>query len=83
MKTLTLFAVKFLAVLSANASFIWAIIEFILYLVKDKEFNWWSVWTFLISVATGIISLLLLIAIEPRKKTFADNFSRLKSLQGK
>ena len=22
----------------------WAIIEFILYLVKDKEFNWTSVW---------------------------------------
>lgn len=22
----------------------WAIVEFILYLVKDKEFNWTSVW---------------------------------------
>ncbi len=23
---------------------IWAIVEFILYLVKDNPFNWWSLW---------------------------------------
>lgn len=33
---------------------IWAIIEFILYLVKDRPFNWWSVWTTCICLACGI-----------------------------
>jgi high-affinity Fe2+/Pb2+ permease len=55
MKVISLLVVKVLAVIVANLAFFWAIIEFILYLVKDKVFNWWSVWTFCISVAVALV----------------------------
>lgn len=31
-----------------SASLLWTIVEFIMYLVKDDKFNWWSVGTVLI-----------------------------------
>lgn len=44
-----------LALLASVAS-IWAIVEFILYLVKDDPFNWWSV----ISVAVLYVLIIVL-----------------------
>lgn len=54
MKAISLIVVKVLAVISANVAFLWALIEFIIYLVKDTPFNWWSVWAFIISVVVAI-----------------------------
>jgi len=49
-------------------SFIWAIVEFILYLVKDREFNWWSVYTIVIC-GISVIVFGILTAILKAKKT--------------
>ena len=54
MKKNSLLVVKVLAVIVSNLSFFWAIIEFLLYLFKDKVFNWWSVWVFSISIVVAL-----------------------------
>ncbi|MDB4299647.1 hypothetical protein N9928_01200 [bacterium] len=70
MKTISLFTVKVLAVIGANLAFAWMCIEFILYLVKDRIFNWWSVWSFMICVvvAIAIVALVGFEAIKNRKE---------------
>ena len=50
MKRISLLIVKVLSVIVANLSLLWCLIEFILYLVKDKDFNWWSIWVFIIAI---------------------------------
>lgn len=45
--------------LGTFASCIWAIVEFILYLVKDKTFNWWSVWMILICGGATVLMFIL------------------------
>jgi hypothetical protein len=47
MKEISLLVAQVLAVTAARLSFFWAIIEFALYLLKDKVFNRWSVWSLL------------------------------------
>lgn len=59
-KAISLLGAKVLAVMSANVAFVWIIIEFILYLAKDKVFNWWSVWSFVISVVVAIAVVIIL-----------------------
>lgn len=68
MKIISLVVLQILAVIGANISFVWVIIEFILYLVKDKSFNWWSVWIFIISVVMAI-GLTLIVSIIKIKST--------------
>jgi uncharacterized membrane protein YpjA len=58
MKVIILLIVQVLAVIGANVGFFWACIEFILYLVKDKEFNWLSVWLFVASTILALGSVL-------------------------
>lgn len=51
---------------------IWAIVSFIIYLVKDIPFNWWSVWTFLICCFVtfcGFVLSAIYGAKEARKET--------------
>lgn len=40
-------------------SSIWAIVGFILYLVKDTPFNWWSIWSFLICIFMFLVNIAL------------------------
>ena len=55
MKTLLSGLIGFVAYLGSVVSFIWAIVEFILYLAKDKIFNWWSVWSILICIGVALL----------------------------
>lgn len=59
MKVIGLLAVKLLAIIAANLAFVWTIVEFILYLAKDRKFNWWSVRAFAISVVVAIALVLI------------------------
>lgn len=54
-----LLTIKLLAIISINVSFMWIVVEFILYLVKDDEFNWWSVYTLIISLLIVIVIMIL------------------------
>lgn len=74
MKVISLLVAKVLAIITANVAFVWAIIEFILYLVKDKEFNWWSVWAFVISVVVAIVLVIIasVMAVKNRNSAMAD-----------
>ena len=54
--------ITFIAILSGFSTYgcgIWAIIEFILYLAEDIPFNWWSIYTYIISLIVAIISWFL------------------------
>lgn len=64
MKTIILLIGQWISVIAAHVAFLWCIIEFILYLAKDKEFNWNSVWMFIISVVIFLICLILLLIIK-------------------
>ena len=74
MKVISLLVAQVLAVITANVAFVWAIIEFILYLAKDKVFNWWSVWAFVISVVVAIVvSIFALVAkTKARNKAWEE-----------
>lgn len=45
MKIILMFLTIVIAYIGITASAIWAIVEFILYLVKNDPFNWWSIGT--------------------------------------
>jgi phosphotransferase system glucose/maltose/N-acetylglucosamine-specific IIC component len=55
MKIIFTLLLQIIAYAGSVVSSIWAIVEFILYLVKDKAFNWWSVWMILICIGAGIV----------------------------
>ncbi len=59
----------FLAYLGATVSCIWAMVEFILYLVKDKPFNWWSIWSILIC-SCAAIALFIIGAVMSTKTKY-------------
>jgi len=58
MKIINLLIIQWIAVTSAKLTFLWVIIEFILYLVKDKPFNWLSIWLLSLSMLIILISIL-------------------------
>jgi phosphotransferase system glucose/maltose/N-acetylglucosamine-specific IIC component len=74
MKVVSLLVAQVLAVITANVAFVWGIIEFILYLAKDKEFNWWSVWAFVISAVIAIaITIIAAVAkVKQRNRAWDD-----------
>lgn len=55
MKVVLTSVAAIIAYLGSVVSSIWAIVEFILYLVKDKIFNWWSVWSILICAVLALV----------------------------
>lgn len=61
--------------LSFIISAIWAVVEFILYLVKDDPFNWNSVWCTIIGFVFMIIAFVMKAAMMERehKKMFSNN----------
>jgi len=62
MKRILLLVAVVLAIIIANVSLLWAIVELIIYLVKDDPFNWYSVWLtvigYILSIGLYIISVL-------------------------
>ena len=79
MKIISLLIIKSIAVVSANVTFLWGIIEFILYLVKDKAFNWWSVWCFIISVVIALVCVVFALIVKSKSRTTSINTGRFKS----
>ena len=74
MKPLLTGALAFIFYFGSCASCVWAIVEFILYLVKDKIFNWWSVW---LAVIFGVLALVMFIVIAIfSAKTRSDSYKR-------
>jgi len=66
MKTITTMIIMIISYIGCAVTPIWAIVEFILYLVKDREFNWWSVWTFIISIIVAIVSVTIMASIKSK-----------------
>lgn len=70
-------------------SCIWAMVEFLLYLVKDKPFNWWSVWSILICIVVvflGSILTLFLAAKEEHDTKISEKSSfqiKIEEMQAK
>jgi phosphotransferase system glucose/maltose/N-acetylglucosamine-specific IIC component len=79
MKTILFGAATFLSYLGGVVSAIWAIIEFILYLVKDRVFNWWSVWAILICIGVGVISFLFTVIFSVKENRTPKNLIKRKS----
>lgn len=83
---ITLGALIVLSYITISASSIWAIVEFILYLVKDHSFNWWSVWLIPIAILVTIVSSILIMLNKPtpvkKMNTNKSNFQkRLEELR--
>jgi uncharacterized membrane protein len=57
---------EFIIFLAMVCGLLWVIISFILYLVKDTPFHWWSVYTTTISVVTFFI-LMIVLAVRSNK----------------
>lgn len=79
MKIISFIVLQIIAVIAANVTFIWAIIEFILYIAKDKVFNWWSVWGFVISTLIAIV--LTIFAAVSKVKTQNKAWNEMKQRQ--
>lgn len=75
MKVLLTGVLAFIAYFGSVVSCVWAIVEFILYLVKDKIFNWWSVWSILLCAGLALfIFILSIVLIAKEKKDGIKNF---------
>ena len=79
MKIISLLIIQWIAVVAANVTFLWGIIEFILYLIKDKAFNWWSVWGFIISVVIALVCVVFALIVKSKARTTSINSGRFKS----
>ena len=75
-----------LAVITAvisKLSWIWPLIEFCLYLFKDKEFNFFSLWFMLISWIVAVVFILLAAFMNAKssESKFKSSFqSRLEQM---
>ena len=56
---LLIYIILMLSLFSIYGCGIWAIVEFILYLAKDMPFNWWSLYSCIISLITAVIFWIL------------------------
>jgi uncharacterized membrane protein len=84
MKVVLTSLLALIAYVGSTISCIWSLVEFILYLVKDKPFNWWSVWSILIFIGLGLIMLIHLFtkSIKNRNKSVEDfNLKRKSKFQ--
>lgn len=80
MKVVSTTILAVLAYLGSAVSCIWAIVEFILYLVKDKVFNWWSVWMILICGGLALVMFIFsaVFTVKARNES-VKNFTGKKS----
>jgi len=79
MKKLVLAVLGLISYFGSAASCVWAVVEFILYLVKDKEFNWWSVWMILICGVIAIVFIFTAAITDAKEKVSAAKFTPKKS----
>jgi|SRR6188508_176488 len=59
MKVVISLIITILSYISIGICSIWSIVSFLIYLVKDIPFNWWSLWSIIISIVVMIVSLVL------------------------
>jgi phosphotransferase system glucose/maltose/N-acetylglucosamine-specific IIC component len=59
MKVVSTILMAVVAYFGITVSCIWSVVEFILYLVKDKEFNWWSVYSIFICLFTSLFLVII------------------------
>ena len=71
MKT-TFYISTLILVIASKLSILWALIEFILYLVNKTPFNWWSIYSFVISVVLAILINVVaaFVAVKQERKKF-------------
>ena len=60
MKEIIKYIVLFIMGVSPYPSSLWVTVEFILYIAKDKPFNWLSVWACLVSIVLLFISIFII-----------------------
>jgi signal transduction histidine kinase len=74
--------IQFIAAIGLYGTSLWAMVEFILYLVKDKAFNWWSVYGFILSFIIVLV-FGLIINVKAQKnsinKRFEEQIQELKN----
>lgn len=84
MKTLSSIALVVVASIAASVTGVWAIVAFILYLVKDIPFNWWSVWAFVISlIMIPIAYVFTIVAAANERKEAVAKMSKNRTSAGK
>lgn len=81
MKTLIFAILTVLSYLSIIGCGIWAVVEFILYLVKDKLFNWTSIWCLIGGIVLMIVSAVFTMIFKHKEDREAprralSNFSK-------
>lgn len=69
MKVIISMALTILSYISIGICSIWTIVSFLIYLVKDIPFNWWSLWSIIISIVVMTVSIILTVVF----KTIHDN----------
>ncbi len=82
MKTLILLIITLISYLGAVLCPVWALVEFILYLVKDKEFNWSSLWLSIISYIL-IVVMIFINAFYENKKQYENRQQSFIKTHGK
>jgi hypothetical protein len=68
MKTITTGCLGLLFYFGTAASAVWIIVEFLIYLVKDKPFNWMSLWCFLALAGSSVIFLISSFVLSHKSK---------------
>lgn len=58
--------------IGAILSVIWAVLEFILYIAKDKVFNWWCIWTLIICVLLPIVVSVITLLKTVKNNSFSS-----------
>lgn len=56
-----IFYIKWVISFIGNLSGMWAAIEFLLYLFKEHQFNWWSVYILVTSLVLALLTDILII----------------------
>jgi len=67
-KVIAILVIKVLSIIDIIVSSFWAVISFIVYLVKDIPFDWWSIWAFVIGFIV-FIACFIYMAISSRRNT--------------
>lgn len=65
-QTIKLYQILVLINIIPAITIIWVNVEFIIYLVKDTDFNWWSVTSFVLSTIFGVGYYIHLLAKSKR-----------------
>lgn len=56
-----------LSAIGAIVSWVWTVVEFIIFIAKDYKFNWWSLLTFIICVVFFALFLIISLILKVEK----------------